>query len=342
MDIAFLRTCLDPGRCLPILIRRDRNTAVMEKASIRQYLDNLYWISLPIPIEGFDGFIGSWVLTGNPMIMVDVGPSVSVPSLLSALAELNAGKPEVILLTHIHMDHAGGIGMVANAFPDATVVCHPKGVQHLIAPDKLWQGSLKTLGDVAKAYGPIAPLDAKQVKTADDFTLKGADSIETPGHAVHHMSYVIGDLLFAGEAGGVCLSIDDVAFFLRPATPPRFFLKTSISSIDRILAKKPKQICYGHVGMWSDADHMLRSHRHQLLQWKTMIEPFCDSVQGRLEMDVLKSCRDHVLQNDPLMDGFEHLPPLVQAREHGFIINSLKGYWGYFQDIWSAQKTDAS
>lgn len=304
-----------------------------EKAIIHQYLDNLYLISLPVPIEGFDGFIGSWVLTGNPTIMVDVGPSVTVPSLLSALAELNADKPEIILLTHIHIDHAGGIGLVADAFPNATVICHPKGARHLIAPEQLWQGSLKTLGAVAEAYGFIPPLDEKQVKTADDLSLEFIDIVETPGHAVHHMSYVIDDLLFAGEAGGVCQSIDDVAFFLRPATPPRFFLETSISSIDRILAKRPDRICYGHVGMRSNADLMLRSHRHQLLQWKTMVEPFFDSVQGRPEMSALEACRDHLLQNDPLMAGFAYLPPLVQAREHGFIINSLKGYWGYFQDI---------
>jgi glyoxylase-like metal-dependent hydrolase (beta-lactamase superfamily II) len=302
------------------------------KANIQQYIDNLYLITLPVAIAGFDAFIGSWVWCGNPMIMIDVGPSATVPKLLSALAELDSGPPEIILLTHIHIDHAGGIGSVAAAFPDAVVVCHPKGAQHLIAPDMLWQGSLKTLGHVAEVYGAIPPLSAGQVVTSDDFSLDGVACIKTPGHAVHHMSYCIQELLFAGEAGGVCLPLGDGAFFLRPATPPRFFLETSISSIDRILAGSPSQICYGHVGMQQDGEKMLRSHRDQLQHWLMMIEPFFDGVQGRLENDVLKTCCDYLLDNDPFLAEFKHLPPSVQAREHGFMINALKGFWGYIQD----------
>jgi len=301
----------------------------MSKANIQQFQDDLYLISLPVSIEGFDGFIGAWVHTGDPKVIVDVGPSATVPCLLSALAEIDAGPPELILLTHIHIDHAGGIGDLAAAFPHATVVCHPKGVEHLIDPERLWQGSLKTLGDIARVYGPITPLAARQVLASDQLSVPNIECIETAGHAVHHISFLKGDLLFAGEVGGVHLPMEEVQTYLRPATPPRFFLETSVNSIDRILAKEPRQICYGHIGMRNDAVRMLRTHREQLLRWKEIVRPFFDGVQGDQNPEAMQACSQHLLDNDPLLAGFVHLPPEVQQRERGFMLNSIKGYWGY-------------
>ncbi len=207
---------------------------------IQHIEEQLYLISLQVPIDGFKGFIGAWVHTGNPMVVVDVGPAVSAPQLLAALAELGSQSPDLILLTHIHIDHAGGIGRVAEAFPRATVVCHPKGADHLIDPERLWQGSLKTLGDVAKAYGPIAPLATWQLFPAYRPIHPGIAAIDTPGHAAHHYSFLLDDLLFAGEAGGVNLPLEDNRVYLRPATPPRFFLETSLDSIDKLLAVEPR------------------------------------------------------------------------------------------------------
>jgi glyoxylase-like metal-dependent hydrolase (beta-lactamase superfamily II) len=304
---------------------------MLSKAHITQFQDDLHLISLPVSIKGFDGFIGSWVHTGDPVMIVDVGPSATIPHLLSALAEIDAGPPELILLTHIHIDHAGGIGDLAAAFPGATVVCHPKGVEHLIDPQRLWEGSLKTLGDIARFYGPIPPLAARQVLASDQFRVPNIECIETPGHAVHHISFLKDDLLFAGEVGGVHLPMDEVETYLRPATPPRFFLDTSVGSIDRVLAKRPRKICYGHIGMRSDAMDLLNSHRDQLVRWRTLIRPFFDGVQGRQNLEAVNACSQHLLDNDPLLAGFVHLPPEVQRRERGFMLNSIKGYWGYFE-----------
>ena len=182
----------------------------MSKARIQQFQDDLYLISLPVAITGFDGFIGAWVHTGDPMVIVDVGPSATAPDLLSALAELDAGAPDLILLTHIHIDHSGGIGDLAVAFPQATVVCHPRAVAHLIDPQRLWQGSLATLGDIARSYGPIQPLAAGQVLSPEQLGTPDIQCIDTPGHAAHHLSFMVDDLLFAGEVGGVHLPMDEV------------------------------------------------------------------------------------------------------------------------------------
>lgn len=300
-------------------------------ARIHQYSDHLYLISLPVPISGFDGFIGTWVYAGDPLVLVDVGPMVSSSHLIRAVAELDLGSPELILLTHIHIDHAGGVGPVAAAFPKAKVVCHPKGVPHLIDPERLWQGSVKTLGDIAKAYEPMEPMAAEQIVATDQLGHPLIRCMETPGHAAHHVSYMIGDVLFAGEAGGVCLDLKAQAPYLRPATPPRFFLETSLESIDRLIDKSPQQICYGHIGQRNDAVDMLQTHRRQLLYWLDMIRPFNRRAKEQGDAAMQQACAEHLLIEDPLLKRFSIFSSDVQARERSFLFNSIKGYWGYLK-----------
>ena len=295
---------------------------------IHQYNDQLYRISLPVPIAGFDDFISAWVHLGEPVCVIDVGPAVCGGTLLAALDELAVKRLDYILLTHIHIDHAGGVGALSDAFPDAPVVCHPKGIVHVADPERLWQGSLKTLGDIAIAYGPIGAVPENRLCSADQLSVERITAVPTPGHAAHHYSYLINDYLFAGEAAGNCLSLVDGGCYLRPATPPRFFLETHLQSLDRLIALKPNAVCYGHVGMQTDAGKLLSDHRDQLLRWQEMIEPFLISAQGD-EACAMQACSDHLLANDPLLAGFPALPTDVQARERNFIINSIKGYFGY-------------
>ncbi len=300
------------------------------QATIEQIRDDLYLILLPTPLPGFDGFIGTWVYTSDPVVVIDVGPAATAPQLLAALTAMGVQRPDLILLTHIHIDHSGGIGTLAKAFPNTPIVCHPKAIPHLIDPERLWQGSLETLGDVARAYGPITPVCAAQVLPAAQLESKKVVCVNTPGHAVHHMSFIIGDLLFAGEAGGVCLPLDDQGLYLRPATPPRFFLHTSLESIDRLLALSPNRICYGHIGMRAQAGHLLSAHRNQLLLWCKLIRPFVEHA-GSYGPDALPACLAHLLATDQLLSGFSRLPVDVQQRERHFLLNSIKGFWGYLE-----------
>lgn len=297
-------------------------------ATILHVRKDLYLILLPTPIPGFEGFIGTWVYTADPVVVIDVGPAATTPALLDALAELGLRRPDLILLTHIHIDHAGGIGTVAKAFEHTPVVCHPKAVPHLIDPERLWQGSLKTLKDTARAYGPITPTPPGQILSSDQLNFSSIVCVDTPGHAVHHISFLINDLLFAGEAGGVCLPIEDQTLYLRPATPPRFFLETSLDSLDRLLALKPQYVCYGHIGMRANAVQLLQAHRSQLLHWRDLIQPFFDKSSSDPSV-AMRECRDHILSNDDLLSGFSQLSTVVQARERTFLLNSIKGYWGY-------------
>jgi glyoxylase-like metal-dependent hydrolase (beta-lactamase superfamily II) len=295
---------------------------------IHPYGDRLYRVPLPVPIDGFEGFISAWVHTADPVCVIDSGPAVSSRALLAALDELGVKRLDYILLTHIHIDHAGGVRTLSDAFPEAPVVCHPKGIDHVVDPGRLWQGSLKTLGQIARAYGPIEPVQPERLCAADRLTSDLITAVPTPGHAAHHYSYLISGLLFAGEAAGNCLPLDDGECYLRPATPPRFFLETHLKSIERLIALAPERICYGHVGMQSGAQRLLAAHRDQLLRWEALIRPFFTPRPGD-EGAAMAACREHLLGNDPWLAGFASLPTAVQKRERRFIMNSIKGYWEY-------------
>ena len=192
---------------------------------------------------------------------MDVGPKASVGQLLEGLETLGIRKLDFIFLTHIHIDHAGGTGILVNRFPETKVICHEAGIEHLINPKRLWEGSKKVLGDLAIRYGEIVPVTRERILPPEKFTMNGLRVIKTPGHAAHHQSLVFKDYLFAGEAGGVYFDCGREPY-LRPATPPKFILEEAVGSIDKILEVEAREICYAHFGIHRDAGEMLRRHRN--------------------------------------------------------------------------------
>jgi glyoxylase-like metal-dependent hydrolase (beta-lactamase superfamily II) len=290
-------------------------------------------IPLDQNLSGFTSFIGAWLYKGRKTFLVDVGPAATIAVLLKALDALEVRHLDAILLTHIHIDHAGGVGDLAAYFPNTPIVCHQKGHQHLIDPSRLWEGSLKTLGETAWAYGPFRPLPSKLLVDAARYTASEVEPILTPGHAAHHVSFLVDTYLFVGEAGGVCLDLSGIDAYLRPATPPRFFLETSIASIDNLIAKKPSRICYGHFGIKEDAVEMLKTHRKQLFFWEKIIQEEMNLTRQADDTSFLDNCLQRCLQEDSNLKAFFHMDAAVKEREKQFLLNSINGFVGYLRTI---------
>lgn len=299
-------------------------------AAVRPVAPDLYLIVLDPPaLPGFRDFIGAWCCPGPPALLVDVGPAATVPALVRALDHLGVGRLDAVLLTHIHIDHAGGLGDLLTCFPGTPVVCHRKAHRHLADPEKLWQGSLATLGDTARAYGPIRPVPEGCLVDAEGYDAFGVQTLATPGHAVHHVSFAYRGKLFAGEAGGVYAAIGD-AVYLRPATPPRFYLETNLASLDRLRAVDHEILCYGHFGAVRDGRRRLAAHRRQLLEWAEIIAAVTAGLPA--EVDPVEACLARLLEADPLLAAFHVLPEDVCGRERGFLRNSIRGFIGYLKD----------
>lgn len=295
-------------------------------ARLQKIADDLFLIPLSPPLIGFSEFISAWLYRGKKTFLVDVGPSTTATHLLGALQELNIDHLDYILLTHIHLDHAGAIGQIADAFPQTPIVCHKAGISHLTEPSQLWEGTKKVLGSMALSYGPIQPVDAKRLSDVEQFRAEDVTPIITPGHAAHHVSYQADNYLFAGETGGIYVSLPQGKYYLRPATPPRFILEIALQSIDALIASRPKTICYSHFGINDDASMMLKAHREQLLLWEALIK---DEIQSRAIEDRTDACLKRLLKEDPLMANYHRLTPDIQARERYFLKNSITGYLGY-------------
>jgi glyoxylase-like metal-dependent hydrolase (beta-lactamase superfamily II) len=250
-----------------------------------------------------------------------------VPGLLAALDGAGV-KPEAvdyIILTHIHLDHAGGTGTLLKSLPNATVVAHSRAIAHLIEPTKLWEASLSTLGDLALRYGQIESVPAERIVAAEEgmkITLGEKLELEvylTPGHATHHLSLFekSSSLLFAGEAAGACIN-----GCLRPATPPPFKLEEALASLDKLIGLKPENICYGHFGCYGDGLKRLKSYREKLLRWHEVVNS--QAKKGTSPEEILSVIRGLNCE----LDYLDKLDKAEYEREFRLIVNSIYGLAG--------------
>jgi glyoxylase-like metal-dependent hydrolase (beta-lactamase superfamily II) len=296
--------------------------------------DGVYQLTLTPPLDGFTDFISAWVVTGQPSYLVDVGPASTAGQLLRGLEILGLTRPDYLLLSHIHLDHAGAAGVVSSRFPAARIVCHAKGIPHLVDPAQLWEGSRKVLGPIAEGYGPLAPIPAERFIAAHEFCAGGISALLTPGHAVHHVSYWTPAGLFAGEACGVRYRMEAGREYLRPATPPRFFMDVALASVDALIAHAPARMMVGHFGLVENGAALLKRHREQLLFWEEWL-----ARQPRFHSDAaaLEACAEGLLGQDPCLAAFEAFPEPARRRERYFLKNSISGFLGWL----SAQKSRA-
>jgi glyoxylase-like metal-dependent hydrolase (beta-lactamase superfamily II) len=215
-------------------------------------------------------------------VFIDTGVNDSLPRLLATirLAGLEAHDIKHVIVTHVHLDHAGGAGRLMQALPEATLVVHPRGARHMINPAALVQGASAVYGaDVVKAtYGELAPIDeARIVQSFDGMTLTlGAASSgrilefwDTPGHAKHH--HCIWDPLsqgfFTGDTFGLSYRTLDTPlgpYILPTTTPVQFEPEALKQSVQRMLQRQPQCMYLTHYGQVGDVQKLGASFLRQL------------------------------------------------------------------------------
>jgi glyoxylase-like metal-dependent hydrolase (beta-lactamase superfamily II) len=288
--------------------------------------DAVYQIALTPPLEGFSDFISAWLVKGPPVFLVDVGPSSTADQLIAALEQLGVSHLDYILLTHLHLDHAGAAGRLSRRYPAATVVCHEKGLPHLADPGRLWEATRSVLGPLALGYGPPEPVAAERCVRAQGFAVAGITAVPTPGHAPHHVSFAAEGCLFAGEACGVWYRFGDGREYMRPATPPVFFMDLALRSIEALIAHAPSRMVVAHTGMTENGTELLRRHRGQLLFWEKWLGGRAGGETGEA---AVQRCMEGLLAEDPLLANFAGFAPPAAQREKYFLGNSLNGFLGW-------------
>lgn len=232
-------------------------------------------------LGGWERVTAGYLIEGPAPVLIETGSQSSVAELLAALDDLGvaAGDLAGIAVTHIHLDHAGGVGDVARAFPNATVYVHEKGARHLVDPSRLVASAATVYGDLLDSlYGRLDPTPAERVHVlADGETIRigpnrTLTTVDSPGHAKHHLALHDSEsgILFAGDAVGVRLPD---AGILRPATPPPDFdLDQALASLDRFAERRPAGIALAHFGLVPDPAEILDEAHDILRRWADVAE----------------------------------------------------------------------
>lgn len=233
------------------------------------------WL-LDTHFQGEPGVIGSYLLTGeHGLALIDVGPGSTLERVLAGLraAGFEPGELSHVILTHVHLDHAGAAGELARRLPHVRVYAHPIGMPHLLDPSKLVASATRIYGErMGPLWGEMVPVPTARLLALDDGahvrvgnrTLR---AVYTPGHAVHHIALhdaANGDL-FTGDVAGVRLP--DVAFVRPPTPPPDLSLEDWYTSLQRIESLHPSRLYLGHFGPVEDVGAHLAQLRHRLELW---------------------------------------------------------------------------
>ncbi len=232
-------------------------------------------------LGGWTRMTAGYLIEGAAPVLVETGSQTSVPALLAALAEHGVAPADLagVAVTHIHLDHAGGVGDVARAFPQATIYVHEKGARHLVDPERLVNSAARVYGDLLDSlYGRLEPTPAARIHVladGEEIPIGGGrtlTTVDSPGHAKHHLALHDSQsgILFAGDAVGVRLPDAGV---LRPATPPADFdLDQAVTSLRKFRARTPEGVALAHYGLIPDPLNSLEEAEEILRQWAEVAE----------------------------------------------------------------------
>ncbi|MCP3741816.1 MBL fold metallo-hydrolase [Rossellomorea sp. BNER] len=204
---------------------------------------------------------GSYVIREKELTIVETSASPSIPYLLEGLKKLKINPSEIknIILTHIHLDHSGGVGLFLKECPNAKVIVHPRGARHLIAPAKLEAGARQVYGNKFDSlFKPLLPVPENKIMVKENGdTLKISITctltfFDTPGHARHHFSIYdpVSNGMFTGDTAGINYTyLLNEEFYLPSTSPTQFSPEDMDQSIQFYLNKNLSRIYYGHFGM---------------------------------------------------------------------------------------------
>ena len=224
--------------------------------------------------------VAAYLVSGKESALIDMGYQSSAKSVINDLEENGIGADNIdyLLPTHVHLDHSGGCGSLAEKFVNASIRVHPKGMPHLADPSKLWVGAGELFGArLMERYGkpqPIARSRLREVNDDEEISLGGGltlRSLWTPGHASHHLSYELEGTGSVATGDAVGMVYPNVPVLI-PTTPPTSFnLSLAIGSMERIRDTRPTRLLTPHYGVVVDATNLIADNIRALNEWEIRI-----------------------------------------------------------------------
>jgi glyoxylase-like metal-dependent hydrolase (beta-lactamase superfamily II) len=263
--------------------------------------------------------IGSYLLeTSDGLALLDCGPTTCIEQLKAGLGRHGIGLADVrhLLLTHIHLDHAGAAGVLVREHPGLQVHVSEVGAPHLVDPTKLEASARRLYGEAFDdLWGELAPVPEENVHVVGERVV-GLACVPTPGHAWHHVSYLDAEgTLYAGDAAGV--RIEPGRFVLPPCPPPEIDLEAWERSLEEIERRTPSALALIHFGVFDDVQEHLAAFREALRSWSSRVE------DGMDEATFVAAARYDVSQ----ADGDELARDYDRAAPYWHHYLGLERYW---------------
>jgi glyoxylase-like metal-dependent hydrolase (beta-lactamase superfamily II) len=252
------------------------------------------------------GIVGAYLLdTDDGPALFDCGPTSTVPALEAGLAERGLELTDVrhLLLSHIHLDHAGAAGVLVRKHPGLQVHVSEVGAPHLLDPSRLDASARRLYGDAFdELWGELAPVPEENLHEVGDRVI-GLECFPTPGHAWHHVSYLHGDgTLYAGDAAGVRL--EGGSFVMPPCPPPELDLEAWEQTITDMQRRAPARLALIHFGLVEDVEPHLAELRARLGRWGQWVE------DGMDEPTFVAAVADEMARVEPeLVDEYQRAGP---------------------------------
>lgn len=303
----------------------------------KQIGKNLHQVELDT--GGIKQLICSYIITGPNPVLVESGPTNSIPNLLSGIDELGIKREDIqyVAVTHIHLDHGGGAGTLLKYLPNAKVLVHPRGAPHLIDPERLWPSSQSVLGFVSEIFGKPEPVPKDRVVPITEGSINLGDDgkltvTETLGHAAHHLSFheSFNMGVFPGDAAGTYLAECNVVV---PTIPPPFFLEPALASLDKLIALNPTALYFTHFGKTDDALNRFKAYKEQLKLWVHVAE---EGLKTHLSLEEI---RDNIIKEDPAMTQAASYIQNHKIYQKTVLDNCVRGAIGYAEQMQSKAKS---
>mgnify|MGYP000044190655 FL=1 len=235
---------------------------------------DLYYVD--VGAYDVSGYGAVYILDAERPAVVDTGLGTNVDIVLDALDEVGIDSLAAILTTHIHLDHAGGAGYLAEEFPDATVYTHEIGVRHLVDPSRLVAGTKAAVDSQWQYYVEPKPIPEARIEALEggdeiDLGDHTVDVIHAPGHAPHQVVFHdrTDDVLFSGDAGGIRPGKSGQLF---PTSPPvNFDLDGCLADAETIADRDPEYLCFGHFGHEPFTPDLMDEYEEVLTGWVAQV-----------------------------------------------------------------------
>ncbi|WP_138004876.1 MBL fold metallo-hydrolase [Halalkalirubrum salinum] len=241
-----------------------------------------------------DGYGSVYIFDTEHPAVIDTGIGTNVETLMDSLSALDIGADdlEYIVPTHIHLDHAGGAGFLAESYPNATVLVHELGVDHLVDPSRLVAGTKAAVEDQWEFYVEPKPVPADRIDALEDgSTIDLGDRTLTahhaPGHAPHQLIFSDDgdDVVFTADAAGIWVAERNEIRETSP--PPQFDLDQCLEDVSMIQALEPSQLCFAHFGPVPYDEELLSGYKRTLVEWVEAVR------QRRAEFDTDEAVIEH-------------------------------------------------